>query len=536
MYIDPLHILNSKYNCINKYHLNPNEIPNLRTIHKEDIIQEERKKYQEILNVTKHFMNKLSLYMKGVPALFGITNENGVVIDIFGDEKLKKLFGVIPGIIFEEETAGTNSVSLCLKHKNPIQLIGEQHFHKCFFNFSCTSCLFQSIDNKYEPIVGTITLMTMIDDSSSFHPGLLSSAVDSIEREITVNVQNRKLLELNQIMMTTTTSGIVITDQDGIITSINRSAENIFQIKKSECIGKSITFITKIGEYFNNVIEKRERIENFELCFERDKSKKFLFIDILPIIDQKNELIGFFGQFRDMTERYYLEQQIIENEKLSAIGKLSAGLAHEIRNPLTPIMGFVQLLEKYHFDESYNLYINIITEELQRVKQLVDNFVLTSKPEAPSRKITNVVDLINQTISLMKSEEALKNIQIEVVNQLEEIREISIDSNQIKQVLINLIQNAMDVTPTGGKIIVQASNIDNGILIFVKDQGLGISEEEKQQLFSPFFTTKEDGVGLGLSICERIIKNHQGKIMIDSQVGEGSTFKIYLPLNQGQEV
>ncbi|UTW68816.1 HAMP domain-containing histidine kinase [Anaerobacillus sp. HL2] len=195
-------------------------------------------------------------------------------------------------------------------------------------------------------------------------------------------------------------------------------------------------------------------------------------------------------QFRDITERYSLDQQIIENEKLSTIERLGSGLAHEIRNPLTPIMGFVELLKTYNHDDNYQFYIKIITEELQRVKHLVDDFVLISKPEAPLRKITDIVNLINQSISIIKSRKSLKNIQIEVVNRLEKIREINIDSNQINKVLINLIQNALDVTPDGEKIIVQASSFQDGILISVKDQELGISDEEKKLLFSPFFSTK----------------------------------------------
>lgn len=516
--------------------MDPNDIPELRLALSEDKIQRERRRYEEIINVTKHFTSKLTLYMEGIPTLFIITNDAGVIIEIFGDSALKSLFGVIPGLKFEEETAGTNSVSLCLKHKHPIQLIGNQHYHQCFSDFSCTSCLFQSIDGKYNQVVGTVTLMTKVDDSSYLHLGLLSSAIDSIEREVTVNVQNRKLQELNQIMINTTCNGIIITDQDGMITSINKSAEQLFKINKAFFIGKSIKGFKQLANYFVNAITKKAKTINDEICYEIGNEKKHLIIDVLPIFDQKESLIGSYGQFRDITERYKLEQQIIENEKLSTIGRLSAGLAHEIRNPLTPIMGFIQLLEKHYSDETAKMYLSIMTEELERVKQLVTNFVLTSKPDAPSIKNANVTELIEQTVTFLRSEVALKNVQIKVVNRLVEGQEVSIDVNQIKQVLINLIQNAMDVTPNGGEIVVKALSNAKGIFVKIIDRGIGMSKQQKDQLFLPFFSTKENGVGLGLSICERIIKNHHGKITVESELGEGSTFTIFLPLLNEKEV
>lgn len=527
---EPLYIINSKYNCENKYNLNPADIPTLIQVFQEEELTNEKRKYQEIINVTKQFMNKLLLFMEGVPSLFVITNDAGVIIEVFGDNDLKSKFGVVPGLMFDEKTAGTNSVSLCLEHKRPIQTIGKQHYYHCFHDFSCTSCLFQSIDHNYNPVVGTLSLMTKIDDSSTFHLGLLSSSIDSIEREITVDVQNRRLQELNQIMINTTCNGIVITDQDGIITSFNESAERIFQLNKTLCVGNSINVIEEISHYFINALEKNQEVIYDEICYQVGKEKKYIIIDVLPIFDQKKDLIGCYGQFRDVTERYMMERQIIENEKLSTIGRLSAGLAHEIRNPLTPIMGFIDLLGKYYQDETAKNYLTIISDELERVNQLVSNFVLTSRPDAPSKKKIKVIDLVWQTVNFMKSEASLKNIEIVVEFELIEIVELSIDANQIKQVLINLIQNAMDVTPSGGKMYIRALNDSEGIFIEVKDNGVGITKEEKEQLFLPFFSTKEDGVGLGLSVCQRIIKNHQGKIVVESQVGEGSTFTVYLPV------
>ena len=532
MHFDPLYIINSKYICKNKHNLDPNSNPELKLVFSNDEIANERKRYEEIINVTKHFTNKLSLYMKGVPTLYIITNDEGVIIEIFGDGELKDLFNGVPGLKFEEQTSGTNSVSLCLKHKHPIQVIGDQHYHSCFHDFSCTSCLFQSIDHKSHSVIGTVTLMTKIDDSSTFHLGLLSSATDSIEREVTVSVQNRKLLELNEIMINTTCNGIIITDQEGIITSFNQNAEILFEMKELISVGQSIKSINQIGEYFTAALENNEKIINAEICYKTTNGNIHFIIDVLPIFDQKEELIGCYGQFRDITERYLLERQVIENEKLSTIGKLSAGLAHEIRNPLAPIMGFVQLLEKHYQDETALGYLKVVNEELQRIKQLVTNFVLTSKPDAPSKKKTNVSELIEQTVNFMKSEVALKNVQINTVINLVNEEEVTIDPNQIKQVLINLIQNAMDVTLSGGKIVVKVFDTPDWICIQVIDTGEGMTSEQMKQLFSPFFSTKENGVGLGLSVCDRIIKNHHGKIVVDSQLGNGSTFTVYLPVNK----
>jgi len=217
-------------------------------------------------------------------------------------------------------------------------------------------------------------------------------------------------------------------------------------------------------------------------------------------------------------------------EKYAVVGQLSAGLAHEIRNPLTSIKGFIQLLQSKYNEGMDKEYIEIIINELDRVNNLVKEFLVLAKPTEPRRSQLNLHNIIKETVLLMESEAILHDIVIKQEAPVD-LPLVSLDQEQIKQVFINLIHNAIEAIGSQGVIEIKAQYIDEKIVLMIRDDGPGIPENLIPKIFNPFVTTKAEGTGLGLSVTKRIIENHGGKITLQSQIGFGTTVTIEFPAN-----
>jgi diguanylate cyclase (GGDEF)-like protein len=227
--------------------------------------------------------------------------------------------------------------------------------------------------------------------------------------------------------------------------------------------------------------------------------------------------------------RHKEEEQRRHMEKLSAVGQLAAGLAHEIRNPLTSIRGFVQISAAE--SEAVKKWESIILPEIDRINDLLKQFLnlSESKPKQVTRFSLN--QLMSDVLSLLEPKSLLMGHELKQ-DPPEEDMEIEADPEQIKQVLINLIQNGLEALNEKGKVEVGWKRVNQYVLITVKDNGNGINPENFSRIFDPFFTTKGDGTGMGLSICQRIVSEHGGQITVNSRPGRGTTFQIYLPLKQ----
>ncbi|QGH34716.1 PAS domain S-box protein [Gracilibacillus salitolerans] len=525
----------SKKNCEMIFNMTPDEVPFLKVALTKKELQFRKQRFVKELSVVQHFMEKLTQYIEGIPTLIITTDNQGYILDIYGDQSIKEMvdsLGITPGFRFDEKDVGTNSVSLALKHQKPIAIIGKEHFHHCLSEAACYSSPFCFSSNG--SLVGTVSMMTTVNFASNFHLGLLSSAVDSIEREIQLQEQNHTLHLLNQVLIDSTPMGIVMTDNNGKLLEFNSSAEEIIGIEREKIITNGINQTGEIGEYINYVLETGKKVENAEFSFspiESDYSKRLL-LDVLPLFDEEH-MIGAFAQYRDMTHYHELQQKLIESEKLSAIGKLGAGLAHEIRNPLTSIIGLTHLMkENKHKDE----YLEIIIAELERMKNLVNQFVSYGKPSYMEQVDCNLNELIKDTAELMNSNARLHNVNI-YVERSDINTEVYIDKSKIKQVLINFIKNAFEAMPNGGNVCLQIESDlkNNEVHISIKDEGVGMTKEQVDNLGKPFFTTKENGLGMGLPICFDIIQSHNGRIKFDSEKDKGTVVHIILPQNNYQE-
>ncbi|KWW21365.1 hypothetical protein AS888_17425 [Peribacillus simplex] len=238
------------------------------------------------------------------------------------------------------------------------------------------------------------------------------------------------------------------------------------------------------------------------------------------------------GTAIDITDKKRNENKLLELEKLAVVGELAAGIAHEIRNPLTSIIGFTQIISERVDDASIHDYLGIMMRELDRINSIVNEFMFIAKPDETMKASKyNINSLIADVNKFMEPQSNLKGIRINFDSQSEQITAVC-DQNLMKQVLINLIQNSIEATEENGEEIKislgQAS--DDKFFIHITDKGNGMTSDRLKRLFEPFYTTKEKGTGLGLMICRRIIELHQGTIEFKSDVGTGTEVTIILPV------
>ncbi|TYS18770.1 PAS domain S-box protein [Rossellomorea vietnamensis] len=321
---------------------------------------------------------------------------------------------------------------------------------------------------------------------------------------------------------------------DNVFQYINKAGLKLFKAQhESEIIGRSVLdFIhprdhEDVKQRTINVIDHpngpAERVEREFIRL--DGTSRFVESVVMPFnIDNKPSLQVIL---RDITENKQQHQHTVKNEKLLTAGQLSAGIAHEIRNPLTSIKGFLQLLET-KIPEENQRYAEIMREEIDKIERITGEMLSLSKSQAIIRTQHNIITLIDQVVTLLEPQATLKNV---VINNTIDDQEIVIqcDKQQIKQVFINIMKNAIESMEDGGDVSVGLS-VENGrVEVTVTDEGCGIPKSLLGQITEPFFTTKGTGTGLGLTICNRILKEYGGELRIDSTEGQGTVFTVVFP-------
>lgn len=182
-----------------------------------------------------------------------------------------------------------------------------------------------------------------------------------------------------------------------------------------------------------------------------------------------------------------------------------------------------------HENEMYHMYFEVIMSELKRIESIITEFLVLAKPQATHYEKNDVAKVMQETVDLLSVQATMHNIQIEAT--YEPVPPVYCDSKQLKQVFINMLKNAIEVMPKGGTITVSVQHVDERVRIAIRDQGCGIPKEKIKKIGEPFYTTKERGTGLGLMVSYKIIKEHQGRIDVESEVGVGTTFYITLPID-----
>ncbi|MFC6230806.1 PAS domain S-box protein [Paenibacillus allorhizosphaerae] len=323
----------------------------------------------------------------------------------------------------------------------------------------------------------------------------------------------------------------IVLHRDGIIHFVNDAGYKLLGGSCSEDImGRSLMEFFDTSDFpvlqdrFNHIVQSDECSEFLEIKLKRIDDT-VLDVEVSSIYVHKQ--MGFpliQTVIRDMTDRKKEEEWVRRSEKLSIIGQLAAGVAHEIRNPLTSLKGFIQLLRAKDTP-----YTEIMLEELDRINSIVNEFMTIAKPHAVTYSACNLQSLLDSVIKFMQPQAMLYNVDIQLETK-GVARLIPCEPNQIKQVVINLVKNAIEAMLSGGIVTISLEVVsDERAVIRVADQGAGIPEDKLPQLGEPFYSTKSTGTGLGLMVCQRIVEAHKGNISIASTVGQGTTVTIELP-------
>ncbi|MFK7697024.1 PAS domain S-box protein [Paenibacillus sp. HJGM_3] len=325
----------------------------------------------------------------------------------------------------------------------------------------------------------------------------------------------------------------IVLHREGIVQFVNDMGVKLFAGKSlDDFVGRSIydficpSYHSMISERMNQLLQTNDYLDFIEMKVIRLDGTA-LDVEVASIYIYKH--VGYPViqiVIRDMTERKKAEEMMRRSEKLSAIGQLAAGIAHEIRNPLTSLKGFTQLLKARNTQ-----YVDVMMGELERIEYIVNEFMTLAKPHIAAHTITRIQSLVENVVLFMQPQALLCSVQINLTLE-DDLKPISCDSNQIKQVVMNLLKNAMESMPEGGTIEVEVKcTPTQGILIHIVDHGIGIPEDKLSRLGEPFFSMKENGTGLGLMICQRIIEAHRGKMSIQSKIGQGTAVRIELPIS-----
>ena len=345
-----------------------------------------------------------------------------------------------------------------------------------------------------------------------------------------MKIYTSKLLE-------TMENAVISVDNNGTIKTFNFKSEEIFGKKRKEVLNKDCQEVLNLnveGEcIFKKCLLERKNIDQEIILEEKGLKKKILEVNTSFLTGELGDITGMVAVIRDVTEIKELNEEVARHKRLAALGKLSAGIAHEIRNPLSSIRGLAQFVyNSFSKTDERKEDLNTIIQEVDRLNKLVVQVLDYAKLKELNLTSFSLNHLINKIVELFKQEIKSKQIRFYLGFSLD-ISLIEADKDQIRQILMNVVINAIQAIPEKGKIKIKTEKDllrgEPAVKLVIEDNGIGIAEKDLNQIFDPFFSTKEQGSGLGLSIVYKLVEGHQGEIKVESKEGEGTKFIIFLP-------
>ncbi len=330
---------------------------------------------------------------------------------------------------------------------------------------------------------------------------------------------------------------IFLLDEQFQFINVNSSFRQLFGFNLGNIKEKSIKqlFLSEKDFLpFENALKKNKKIDELEVFLLTKKSyKRFCLINSVPVYDEERQQQNYLGVIRDMTKRKQAEKDIMVAEKLSMTGNIARTIAHEVRNPLTNLsLALEQLKEEIPEDiEDAELYLSIIERNTKRIGNLITDLLNSSKPKKLKLIKQPIKKLITEALALVKDRIKLQNLEL-VEDYSQENIILPLDSDQFKIALLNLFINAIEsMKPDHGVLKIAEEIHDDYLMLIIQDNGKGISPTALKKLFEPFFTGKKEGTGLGLTTVQNIIHSHKGKIEVESELGQGTTFTIRFQIN-----
>ena len=333
------------------------------------------------------------------------------------------------------------------------------------------------------------------------------------------------LSTLHQSIVLSIPSGILTTDDQQRVTYVNPSGEEITGWHTRDSRGRPVSELSlELARSLREAHEGRGEAEIVRRGEPRIIGYEAKILDRAGAPGRQGRVVIF----QDLTDLRRMEVAVRRSDRLAAVGKLAAGLAHEIRNPLASMTGSIELLSGTPgLSQSDKKLLSIVHREAERLEALVSDFLEFARPAAPTLVVTDARLAIEETVAVFRSSARQRGLELDV--DPGEAVAVRADPGQLKQVLWNLLANASEATPTGGRVCIRAFREKDEAVVEVADSGAGIAPEDLQRIFDPFFTTKERGTGLGLATVHRIVEGHGGRVEVSSTPGKGTTFRIRLP-------
>ena len=373
--------------------------------------------------------------------------------------------------------------------------------------------------------------------------GQLAVAIENAQ--LFTEVQNAKIY--NETLLQNLTTGVIAVGANERITVFNNEAEQITGLNSGAILERPLVELPEsLGCVLRQTLQTGQGQVNHELNLGSDSKEMIVRTSTSIFHDQDQQMLGALMVLTDITAIKRLESQIRRSDRLASLGTLSAGMAHEIKNPLVSIKTFAQLLpERYQDSDFRETFSNLIGHEIDRIDSLVNQLLRFARPTKPVLKPMHVHEILEKSLSLLGHRLYQKEIKLTRSWQAN-VDTIRADADQLEQVFLNFFLNAMDAMKNGGELAVSTqvqtderwvaaltrSNGESGevLHITIRDTGEGIRKEDIPHVFDPFFTTKDYGTGLGLSVVHGIIQEHGGQIEVESEVQKGTAFHILLPL------
>ncbi len=331
------------------------------------------------------------------------------------------------------------------------------------------------------------------------------------------------------------TDAVIAINQKKEITLFNAAASQLFKIEPDQILQKSaIQSLPADISVLYDALENGKTVKDLEQILEIVNRRLITSISTSILYNDKGEIDSAFAVIKDLTEKRNLEETLQRKEKLTAMGQLASGVAHEIRNPLNAIGVISQRLNlefkvKSDEEEYYEL-TNLMVQEVRRINQIIEQFLKFARPPKLVLMPTNLLELLESTISFIRSEAEANNVKI--LSDFQSVPALLLDQNQIKQALQNILRNSLEAIEGPGTIEVRTAMINSSeVAIEIIDSGEGMNKETLSKIFNLYYTTKPKGTGLGLSLVHQIISQHNGRIEVGSEPGKGTRFVIYLPIS-----
>lgn len=366
--------------------------------------------------------------------------------------------------------------------------------------------------------------------------------LDKVDRDQIATLLNQLSQENEslRIVMDSLTDGVLVTDTEGRLSLVNKTADRLVPFRPGDNRNEPIWEVVSdpdIASFFHESLSNQEKIVDKEFTLSSGRTMTLSF-SIYPLV-RKGRVEGNVVHVENVTDKRIGQARLRRAESLAALTTLTAGVAHEIKNPLQSISIHIQLIQKLLQGrrsikkEQIEPYLTVVNEEVERLNRIVVDFLFAVRPMDAHLVKRDLNGIVRELLEFMRFELEEAHVQAELALSAT-IPSLELDEKYMKQALLNIVQNAVSAMPEGGTLRIETGRRGDEVQLRIADTGVGIPEENMSKIWEPFFTTKDFGSGLGLTLVFKIVKEHRGDITVQSRVGEGTAFTVSLPVPKEQ--